>query len=314
MFGSEVQHVYVSRQMHLDCQAMRQDVGRASRVPSTLRFLRMKMQRSILRLLPSLLSPVVHVITVDETSIGGWRRHPWCETVGAARKLILAPCMHSKTYCVERLDRRPCVASTNEQRLRWHRSNAGVNWGFGDYKVHHMVVAWLYRYLLSVLDLAPCTSYPRLHPRSSLSSITHRLRISNTRNLFSQLLALSRSSADCTTPYVSAPPRYPPVCHFEPSRSLGARPSVQQPVSVFTTACSITTSSHPPLTLCSRNSLPVRSSHPDTRTTPLAMAEIRRKLVIVGDGACGKTCLLMYVVAHPHIANMRPVATPCSSG
>ena len=27
------------------------------------------------------------------------------------------------------------------------------------------------------------------------------------------------------------------------------------------------------------------------------MAEIRRKLVIVGDGACGKTCLLMYVLA-----------------
>jgi hypothetical protein len=27
------------------------------------------------------------------------------------------------------------------------------------------------------------------------------------------------------------------------------------------------------------------------------MAEIRRKLVIVGDGACGKTCLLMYALA-----------------
>jgi GTPase SAR1 family protein len=26
------------------------------------------------------------------------------------------------------------------------------------------------------------------------------------------------------------------------------------------------------------------------------MAELRRKLVIVGDGACGKTCLLMCVL------------------
>jgi len=30
-----------------------------------------------------------------------------------------------------------------------------------------------------------------------------------------------------------------------------------------------------------------------TPHTIAQMAEIRRKLVIVGDGACGKTCLLM---------------------
>jgi len=36
------------------------------------------------------------------------------------------------------------------------------------------------------------------------------------------------------------------------------------------------------------------------------MAEIRRKLVIVGDGACGKTCLLMYVLVHAAIADCWP--------
>ena len=30
----------------------------------------------------------------------------------------------------------------------------------------------------------------------------------------------------------------------------------------------------------------------------MSMADIRRKLVIVGDGACGKTCLLMYALIH----------------
>jgi hypothetical protein len=37
------------------------------------------------------------------------------------------------------------------------------------------------------------------------------------------------------------------------------------------------------------------------------MAEIRRKLVIVGDGACGKTCLLMYVLVHAALADMCPL-------
>lgn len=38
--------------------------------------------------------------------------------------------------------------------------------------------------------------------------------------------------------------------------------------------------------------LPRKSKSSESAT----MAELRRKLVIVGDGACGKTCLLMYVV------------------
>jgi hypothetical protein len=39
------------------------------------------------------------------------------------------------------------------------------------------------------------------------------------------------------------------------------------------------------------------------------MAEIRRKLVIVGDGACGKTCLLMYV-----LVCTRSIAALCPLG
>ena len=38
------------------------------------------------------------------------------------------------------------------------------------------------------------------------------------------------------------------------------------------------------------------------------MAEIRRKLVIVGDGACGKTCLLMYVFAATPVHGPLPFA------
>jgi len=42
--------------------------------------------------------------------------------------------------------------------------------------------------------------------------------------------------------------------------------------------------------------------------TLLEMAEIRRKLVIVGDGACGKTCLLMYVAYLFFPPNLTPVS------
>jgi hypothetical protein len=37
----------------------------------------------------------------------------------------------------------------------------------------------------------------------------------------------------------------------------------------------------------------LRSRSPSIIPSLVEMAEIRRKLVIVGDGACGKTCLLM---------------------
>ena len=50
---------------------------------------------------------------------------------------------------------------------------------------------------------------------------------------------------------------------------------------------------HHLLTPCpSSTTAPPARTQPHTPDTP-KMAEIRRKLVIVGDGACGKTCLLM---------------------
>ena len=44
---------------------------------------------------------------------------------------------------------------------------------------------------------------------------------------------------------------------------------------------------------CHRRPPQYHPAHSSSESRPSTMAELRRKLVIVGDGACGKTCLLM---------------------
>lgn len=90
----------------------------------------------------------------------------------------------------------------------------------------------------------------------------------------------------------------------EEQSTLG--PSRRPPLTAYASANTATSSqsSSQPSPIFSPLASSIAHYHPDTANSTGAasfqqhfaeMAEIRRKLVIVGDGACGKTCLLMYV-------------------
>jgi hypothetical protein len=84
-------------------------------------------------------------------------------------------------------------------------------------------------------------------------------------------------SATCST----APSRKPACSPGLGAGELSASTSPQQQTSPYTV--------HAPIT---RRLILHPAPLARTSSTP-TMAELRRKLVIVGDGACGKTCLLM---------------------
>lgn len=90
----------------------------------------------------------------------------------------------------------------------------------------------------------------------------------------------------------------------DPTKGLAPAPPLSRQSSLLQTRySSLSPKAHPnPSTTSNINIVALSNTTTSTHSrTSHTMAEIRRKLVIVGDGACGKTCLLMYVsLTSPH--------------
>lgn len=158
--------------------------------------------------------------------------------------------------------------------------------------------AWLYHGAgrLSVptpSSSSSCSSASRLVAvRRLASSYQHQFTPSAHSTIIPNSSPLTACVTSCSLDCTVRISHKPPGATFGPAQpqhgppSLGACPSSSQ---LYI---------NHPFSISPANSLPAEqhpntSRHPHTSPTHIKMAEIRRKLVIVGDGACGKTCLLM---------------------